>query len=227
DGRASISEMASAAAGRGYRYWAVTDHGRDLHLKSLSIQDVHRQAEEVRRLNAAFGGRITILHGVEANIGPEGGLDYPDEILAGYDVVVASVHHHLRGDRDAMTRRVLRAIEHPRVHIIGHPTGRRLPRRPPYELDLEAVCRAAAAHGVALEINSNPERLDLKDDHILLARDYGCLFAVDSDAHRPRELDLIRFGVFTAQRGWLVRERVINTWPLPRLRRFLSKRNSP
>jgi DNA polymerase (family 10) len=122
-----------------------------------------------------------------------------------------------------MTRRVLRAIEHPAVHILGHPTGRMLPRRPASDLDMEAVCRAALAHGVALEINANPRRLDLKDDHAFLARQIGCLFAISTDAHSPRELDLMRFGVGTAQRGWVEAKDVVNTWPLDKLRRFLAK----
>ena len=164
-----------------------------------------------------------MLHGLEANIGMEGELDYPDEILAGFDVVVASLHHQLGGEREAMTRRVLRAIEHPHVHILGHPTGRMLPRRPASDLDMEAVCKAAVAHGVALEINANPRRLDLKDDHAFLARQLGCTFAISTDAHSPRELDLMRFGVATAQRGWVEPSRVINTWPLEALRRFLAK----
>lgn len=225
DGRTSVQEMAGAAARRGYRYFAVTDHGRNLHMKSLSLEDVARQAEEVRRLNEALRGRITILHGVELNIGPGGGLDYPDEVLARFDLVLASVHHQLDMDRDAMTRRIIRAIENPYVNILGHPTGRRLGRREPSDMDLAAVFKAAGSHGVALEINANPQRLDLKDDHIFLAREYGCRFAINTDAHRPAELDLVRFGVYTAQRGWVTPEEVINAWPLTRLEAFLAKRS--
>ena len=228
DGRRTVREMALAAAERGYRYFAITDHGRNLAVtRSLSLDDIARQAAEVRALNEELRGRIVVLHGLEANIGMEGELDYPDEILAGFDVVVASLHHQLGGEREAMTRRVLRAIEHPHVHILGHPTGRMLPRRPASDLDMEAVCKAAVAHGVALEINANPRRLDLKDDHAFLARQLGCTFAISTDAHSPRELDLMRFGVATAQRGWVEPSRVINTWPLEALRRFLAKEPVP
>lgn len=224
DGRRTVREMALAAAAKGYEYFAITDHGRNLSVvRNLSLEDIERQRAEVRALNEELAGRIVVLHGLEANIGMDGELDYPDEVLAGFDVVVASLHHQLRGEREAMTRRVLRAIEHPAVHILGHPTGRMLPRRPASDLDMEAVCRAALAHGVALEINANPRRLDLKDDHAFLARQMGCLFAISTDAHSPRELDLMRFGVGTAQRGWVEATDVVNTWPLEKLRRFLAK----
>jgi DNA polymerase (family 10) len=224
DGRRTVREMALAAAAKGYGYFAITDHGKNLSIvRSLSLEDIKRQRAEVKALNEELAGRIVVLHGLEANIGMEGELDYPDEILAGFDVVVASLHHQLRGDRETMTRRVLRAIAHPSVHILGHPTGRMMPRRPGSDLDMEAVCRAALTHGVALEINANPHRLDLKDDHAFLARELGCLFAISTDAHSPGELDLMRFGVATAQRGWVQAKDVVNTWPLEQLQRFLAK----
>src|SRR2546430_10446142 len=164
DGRRTVREMALAAAEKGYEYFAITDHGRNLPVvRNLSLEDIQRQRAEVRALNEELAGRIVVLNGLEANIGMEGELDYPDEILAGFDVVVASLHHQLGGERDAMTRRVLRAIEHPHVHILGHPTGRMLPRRPASDLDMEAVCKAAVAHRVALEVNANPRRLDPED----------------------------------------------------------------
>src|SRR5882672_977543 len=224
DGRRTVREMALAAAEKGYEYFAITDHGRNLSIvRNLSLEDIERQRAEIKELNEALAGRIVVLHGLEANIGMEGELDYPDEILAGFDIVVASLHHQLRGEREVITRRVLRAIENPHVHILGHPTGRMMPRRPGSDLDMEAVCRAALTHGVALEINANPRRLDLKDDHAFLARQMGCLFAISTDAHSPRELDLMRFGVATAQRGWVVARDVVNTWPLEKLHRFLAK----
>jgi DNA polymerase (family 10) len=192
-------------------------------MRSLSLEDIDRQAVEVEHVNELLGGRMRLLHGVELNIGPEGDLDYPDDVLARFDCVVASVHQSMKDDRETMTRRILRAIENPHVNIIGHPTGRRIGRRPAYEIDLEAIARAAADHGVALEINANPQRLDLKDDHILLARELGCPLVISTDAHSPRELDLMRFGVATAQRGWVTKEEVINTWPRERLLRFLAR----
>lgn len=224
DGRRTVGEMALAAAERGYEYFAITDHGQNLSIvRNLSLEDIQRQRAEVRALNEQLAGRIVVLHGLEANIGMEGELDYPDEILAGFDVVVASLHHQLRGEREVMTRRVLRAVANPFVHILGHPTGRMMPRRPGSDLDMEAVCRAALEHGVALEINANPHRLDLKDDHAFLARQMGCRFAISTDAHSPREFDLMRFGVATARRGWVEAKDVVNTWPLSRLRQFLAK----
>ena len=223
DGRATMEEMALAAAGRGYEYYAVTDHGRDLRLKSLSLDDIDRQAAEVEMLNRKLKGKITILHGCELNIGPDGELDYPDDVLARFDILVASVHHAMRDDKDKMTRRVLRAVEHQLVNILGHPTGRRIGRREAFEFDIPAVAKAAAANNVALEINSNPQRLDLKDDHIIAARGFGALFAISTDAHSPAEFGLIDYGTAMGQRGWCTADEVINTWPLPKLRRFLAK----
>lgn len=224
DGTRTIREMALAAVAKGYEYFAVTDHGANLPVvHNLSLADIARQRTEIAELNRELAGRLVVLHGLEANIGIEGELDYPDEVLAGFDIVVASLHSQLRGERAASTRRVLRAIANPHVHVLGHPTGRMLGRRPGADLDMEAVCRAALAHGVALEINANPRRLDLRDDHAFLARQMGCLVAISTDAHAPRELDLMRFGVATAQRGWVEPSGVINTWPLERLRRFVAK----
>jgi DNA polymerase (family 10) len=224
DGRRSVREMAMAAAARGYEYFAVTDHGRNLPVtRSLSLEDIERQAEEIRTVNDELGGRMVVLHGLEANIGLDGELDYPDDVLARFDVVVASLHHQLRMESPAMTERVLRALSHPRVNVFGHPTGRLLGRRPPSEFDLELACRTAAANGVAMEINASPRRLDLSDEHVVVAREAGCLFAISTDAHSLPELDYLRFGAGTAQRGWLTPDRVITTWPLERLRAFLAK----
>lgn len=224
DGRASLREMVAAAAAKGYEYYAVTDHGQRLAVtRSLSLADIDRQAREIAGLNQELAGRMVVLHGLEANIGLDGELDYPDDVLARFDVVVASLHHQLGGERAVMTRRVLTAIANPHVHILGHPTGRMLPRRPASDLDLEAVCRAAVEHGVAMEINASPRRLDLKDDHAFLARELGCRFTISTDAHSTRELDNMFLGVATAQRGWVPAASVVNTWPLADLRRFLAK----
>ncbi|HWD09570.1 MAG TPA: DNA polymerase/3'-5' exonuclease PolX [Actinomycetota bacterium] len=225
DGRRTLREMAFAAAERGHEYHAVTDHGQNLAVvRSLSLEDIDRQADEIRRLNEELAGRMTLLHGLEANIGLDGELDYPEEILARFDVVVASLHHGLRMERAEMTARVVKALAHPEVNIFGHPTARMLPRRPASDFDLEAACRAAAEHGVAMELNASPRRLDLKDEHAVVAREAGCLFAISTDAHAINELDYLRFGVATAQRAWLGPERIITTWPLDRLRSFLAKR---
>ncbi len=223
DGKTSIREMALAAAALGYEYYAITDHGRKLGMRGLSLEDIERQRAEVAELNRELAGRITVLHGVELNVGLEGDLDYPDEVLATFDMCVASVHSHLDRGGETMTRRLLRAIDNPHVHVIGHPTGRRIGKRPGADFDVAAVAKAAAAHGVALEINASPERLDLRDEHVRWAREQGVRFAISTDAHNPRELDNIGFAVGTAQRGWATAEETITTWPLPRLRRFLAK----
>jgi DNA polymerase (family 10) len=148
-------------------------------------------------------------------------VDWPEEFLAGFDLCVASVHSHFGLDRAAQTRRLVRACEHPRVSILGHPTGRLIGKRPGIDADLDEVFAACARTGTALEINAQPDRLDLRDEDILRAKRHGVVFAVDSDAHAVPHLADIRYGVGTAQRGWLTKDDVINTWPLARLRRFL------
>ena len=221
DGVASLEEMVGAAAARGYSYYAVTDHAPDLAMQRMTTEKILEQREHLRALQPRYPD-MRLLHGTELNIGPEGGLDWPDEVLAGFDLTVASVHSHFTQAREEMTSRVLRAIENPHVHIIGHLTTRKVGGRPPVDLDFEAVFEAAGRTGTALEINAHPDRLDLKDEHILWAKRHGVRFAVDSDAHATTHLDLLRFGVATAQRGWLTKADVINTWPWPKLERFLT-----
>lgn len=224
DGRLSVRDMALAAADRGYAYFAVTDHGSRLtYMRSLSLRDIERQREEVRAVNKELGSRMTLLHGVELNIGADGSLDYPDEVLASFDLCVASIHSSFKASRAEQTRRLLRAIENPHVHVIGHPSGRRLDRREGIDFDVGEIARAAAQHQVALEINAHPYRLDLRDDHVRWAREHGASFVISTDAHSIAELDNMHFGVATAQRGWVGAEEVINTWPLERLRAFLAK----
>lgn len=226
DGRLTIQKMAEAASDRGMKYWAVTDHGRRLSVvKHLDIEDIDRQATEVSNVNRALEGRISVLHGVELNIGPEGELDYPDEVLSKFDLVVASVHSP-PWDKEGMTRRTIRAIENPFVDVIGHPTGRRIGQRPGGEFDGVAVFKAAAKHRVAMEVNANEQRLDLRDEHVRIANDLGCLFAVSTDAHKVSDLNFLRLGVFTAQRGWVRKDSVINTWSLSKLQRFIRERRN-
>ena len=226
DGLATMEEMVQAAAARSYTYYAVTDHAPDLAMQRMTTEKILEQRERLRLLQPRYPD-MKLLHGTELNIGPEGQLDWPDDFLAGFDLTVASVHSHFTQSREEMTERVLRAIENPHVHIIGHLTTRKVAGRPPVDLDLEAVFEAAGRTGTALEINSHPDRLDLKDEHILWAKRHGVRFAVDSDAHATTHLDLLRFGVATAQRGWLTKGDVINTWPWPRLERFLRERSVP
>ncbi len=222
DGLAPLEEMVAAAADRGYAYYAVTDHAPGLAMQRMTEEKVLAQRERVRSLDGRHHG-MRLLHGTELNIGPDGDVDWPGEFLAGFDICVASVHSHFGLDREAMTRRLVRACENPHVHVIGHPTTRLIGRRPGIDADLDEVFAACARTGTALEINGQPDRLDLGDEDILRARSHGAKFAVDSDAHSLLHLAYLRYGIGTAQRGWLTPDDVINTWPLRRLRRFLRK----
>ncbi len=221
DGLAPLEEMLNTAATLGYTYYAVTDHAPNLAMQRMTDAKILAQRERLRAVQAEHD--MTLLHGTELNIDPDGNVDWPEDFLAGFDLTVASVHSHFNQSREEMTRRMIRAMENPYVNVIGHPTARLIGRRPPIDLDLEAVFEAAARTGTALEVNSFPDRLDLKDEHILWARRYGPKFAVNTDSHSPVHLSLMRFGVATAQRGWLTKDDVINTWPLAKLRRFLRK----
>lgn len=221
DGLATAEQMIVAAKARGLRYCAITDHAPMMAMQRMTTEKAVEQRALVRHLGDAHG--ITVLHGSELNIGPDGSLDWDDEVLAGFDLLVASVHSHFDQLPEVMTRRLIAAIEHPCVNIIGHPTARSLGRRPPIDFDVDAVFAAAARTGTALEINSFPDRLDLSDELARRARAHGVVFAVDTDAHAVPHLDNIRFGVATAQRGWVTPGEVINTWPLRRLQRFLAK----
>ncbi len=222
DGVASLEDMVKAAAARGYAYYAITDHAPNLVMQRMTDEKILAQREQVRQLNGKYR-RMTLLHGAELNIDPDGEVDWPEDFLAGFDVCVASVHSHFNLSRAQMTRRLVRACENPHVNVIGHPTTRMLGRRAGIDADWDEVFRAAARTGTALEVNSLPDRLDLRDEDILAARRFGVKFAIDSDAHATANLDLIRFGVGTAQRGWLSAADVINTWPLRELRTFLKK----
>ena len=227
DGVGTLEEMVAAARARGYEYFAITDHAPNLFMQRMTTDKMLAQRDEVHKLEArlASGGgpAMTLLHGTELNIAPDGTVDWPLEVLAGFDVCVASVHSHFDLPRAEMTRRFVRACENPRVNIIGHPTARRIGKRPPVDMDLAEVFRACARTGTALEINSHPERLDLPSDHIRAAKQAGVKFAVDTDSHAVGHMDFLRYGVGTAQRGWLTADDVINTWPLDRLRYFLAK----
>jgi DNA polymerase (family 10) len=219
DGVASLEEMLAAAERRGYAYYAVTDHAPDLFMQRMSEEKMLAQRAKLRE----YTGKMTVLHGTELNIGPDGEVDWPPEFLAGFDLCVASVHSHFNQSRAELTRRFVRACENPYVHIIGHPTTRMIGRRPGVDADLDEVFAAAARTGTALEVNAFPDRLDLSDEHIARARRHGVKFAIDSDSHATGHLGVVRYGVGTAQRGWLTPDDVINTWPLTRLRKFLRK----
>jgi len=220
DGLASLDEMVAAASRHGYRYCAITDHAPQLAMQRMTRDKALQQRSELSRLSRRYG--IELLHGSELNIAADGSLDWDDDFLAGFDVLVASVHSDFDQTREEMTRRLLTAIEHPCVNIIGHPTTRVLGRRPPIDFDVDAVFVAAARAHTALEINSFPDRLDLSDELVRRARQHGVVFAIDTDAHAVPHLDYIRYGVAVAQRGWVSADEVINTWPLDRLRGFLA-----
>ncbi len=222
DGLASLEEMLEAASTFGYAYYAVTDHAPNLAMQRMTDDKMLAQRERLRALQPTYP-KMTLLHGTELNIDPDGGVDWDEAFLSGFDVCVASVHSHLNQSKDEMTRRLVRAIENPSVHVIGHPTTRQIGRRPPVEFDLDEVFKAAARTGTAMEVNAYPDRLDLKDEHILWARRHGVRFAIDTDSHATVHLSHMRFGVGTAQRGWLTKDDVINAWPLSKLRRFLRK----
>ncbi|MGO9277044.1 MAG: PHP domain-containing protein, partial [Streptosporangiaceae bacterium] len=233
DGVATLEQMVAAAQARGHEYYAVTDHAPNLFMQRMSDEKMLAQRDQVGRLSARLartggsgaggGGPMVLLHGTELNIAADGSVDWPEEFLDGFDLCVASVHSLFDQPRAEMTRRFLTACENPRVNIIGHPLTRKIGRRPPVDVDLAEVFRACARTGTALEINAHPARLDLPSAHIRAALDAGVQFAIDSDAHSVRDLDYLRYGVGTAQRGWLTPADVINTWPLPRLREFLRK----
>ncbi|MFI1832996.1 DNA polymerase/3'-5' exonuclease PolX [Streptomyces olivaceoviridis] len=222
DGLASLEAMMEAAAERGHAYYAVTDHAPNLYMQRMTDEKILAQRERLRELDGTRR-RMRLLHGTELNIGPDGEVDWPAEFLAGFDLCVASLHSHFDLDRAAMTRRLVRACEHPYVNIIGHPTTRLIGKRPGVDADWDEVFAACARTGTALEVNAQPDRLDLRDEDILRAREHGVKFAVNTDAHSVPHLAQLRYGVATAQRGWLTGEDVINTWTLTRLRRFLRK----
>ncbi len=223
DGVSSLEDMVAAAAGRGYEYYAITDHAPDLVMHRMTDEKMLAQREQVRRLGDSPGRGMTLLHGSELNIGPDGSVDWPAGFLAGFDLCVASVHSHFGLPGPQMTRRFVRACENPHVNIIGHPLTRLIGRREPVDVNLDELFAACARTGTALEINSSPHRLDLPAEHVRRAKHAGVKFAVNSDAHSTVELGYPRYGVGVAQRGWLTSDDVINAWPLDRLRAFLRK----
>jgi DNA polymerase (family X) len=222
DGLATLDEMLETASKRGYAYYAITDHAPNLYMQRMTDEKMLAQRDRVRRMQARYP-KMELLHGTELNIDGDGDVDWGPEFLGGFDICVASVHSLFSQSKDEMTRRIVRACENPYVNIIGHPTGRQIGGRPPVDVDLEQVFKAAARTGTALEINSYPDRLDLKDEHVMWARRHGVRFAVDTDSHSTVHLDFLQYGVAMAGRGWLEKSDVINTWPLAKLRRFLKK----
>lgn len=225
DGREPLETMVEAAAERGYEYLAITDHGEDLTINGVSRQDMLAQRRRLHELQERYPG-MRLLHGCELNIAPDGSIDYDAEFLAGFDWGVASVHGQFDLDREEQTRRVVTAMENPAVNVIGHLSGRMIGRRPGIELDVEAVLEAAERTGCALEINSHLDRLDASADVLLQARSTELPVLIATDAHDTRELRNMVWGVRNAQRGWVERERVANTWPRDRFVEWAAEKRS-
>ena len=223
DSKATLEDNRAKAAELGYEYIAVTDHAYNLRMvKGLEPERIREQWEAVDRLNAEGAGPV-ILKGIELNIAEDGSVDYDEELLAGFDLCIASLHGGFRDPRDKVTQRLLQAMENPYVDIIGHPTGRILGKRDPMDLDMDAVLRKAGETGTIMEINAYPDRLDLNDTHIRMAKRHGVRFSIGTDAHATEQMNYMPYGVATARRGWLERRDVLNAQPLETVRRWLKR----
>jgi DNA polymerase (family 10) len=221
DGKNSIEEMVEACAARGYEYMVISDHSKALAMTNgLDAYRLRLQWKEIDGIRARHP-EIRILRSMEVDILADGALDLEDEMLAGLDVVLVSLHSRFDLPEAQQTERVLRALEHPEVSSFCHPTARLINRRKPVEMDMDAVLRRAAELGVAVELNSNPHRLDLTDDHLRRARELGCKVVISTDSHRTRELDLMRYGIEQARRAWLEPQNILNTLPYNELTKAL------
>src|SRR5438270_515959 len=222
DGRNTIVEMAEAARERGYKYMAITDHSKNLAFAN-GLDDA-RAVEHIARIRATgekFEG-IRIFAGIEVDILADGSLDLSDSVLEQMDLVIASVHSHFNQSAEEMTARLLKAIENPNVSIIGHPTGRILLRRDAYPYDMDAVLEAAARNKVAMELNAYPDRLDLSDRHLRMAKQHGVKIAINTDSHHTTHMEKIRYGVLQARRAWLTPDDVLNTLPVERFAKAMK-----
>ncbi len=225
DGVNTIEQLAEAARAMGLQYLGLCDHSRSAgYAGGLTIERVREQHAAIDELNARYGRAFRILKGIEVDILPDGSLDYPDEVLASFEIVVASVHSRFNLSREEQTARMLQALENPFVDILGHPTGRLLLARDPYPLDLHRILDAAAQRGVAVEINAHPQRLDLDWVHLRYGIARGIKTAIDPDAHDIEGLQDIAYGVGMARKGWCTAEDVLNAWPLERLLDYLADR---
>lgn len=222
DGRNTLREMALAARARGLDYLAITEHSRRVAMAhGLDPQRLARQADEIERLNRELAG-IRVLAGIEVDILEDGSLDLPDSILSKLDLVVGAVHGRFNLPRARQTERILAAMENPYFTVLAHPTGRLIGEREAYDVDMPAILRKARRRGVAVELNAHPDRLDLSDVHCRMARDEGVPVAISSDAHSTDGLDMLRYGVGQARRGWLEKKDVLNARPLAELRRLIA-----
>jgi DNA polymerase (family X) len=221
DGVATLEEMVAAAQARGLDYYVITDHAENLSMTGVGKAAMLDQRKRIASLQAAYPS-LMLLHGSELNIGKDGSVDYDAEFLAGYDLLVASVHGSFRLPRDEQTARLIAAMENPNVAVIGHPSGRLINRREPIDVDWGAVFDAAVRTGTAMEVNSFPDRMDLRDEHVRWAIERGVTLSVDTDAHSVRDMENVRYGVATAQRGWATKANVLNARPLKDVRAFVA-----
>jgi DNA polymerase (family 10) len=223
DGRDSLDTLAMAAREKGYAYVAITDHSQHLTVaKGLTAERLLRQCEAIDRLNESLSD-IRILKGLEVDILEDGRLDLKDDVLAQLDICVGAVHSAFGLSRRRQTARIIRAMDNPHFNVLAHPTGRLLGKRRAYDLDIEKVIAAAGERGCFLEVNCQPERLDLNDVDCRLAKGMGVKMAISTDAHSGGQLNYMRFGVAQARRGWLEKKDVINTLPLKRLLSLLKR----
>jgi DNA polymerase (family X) len=223
DGANTLEEMADATRARGFEYFGVADHSRTArYAGGLSVERVRQQHDLVDALNAEDRGNFRILKGIESDILEDGSLDYPEEVLASFDFIVASVHSRFGLDPDTQTQRIVRAVSNPFTTILGHMTGRLLRRREGYQIDIERILRECADHGVAVEINANPHRLDLDWRWHQRGLELGCMFSINPDAHTVEELDLTCWGLLAARKGGIPRDRVLNCLSGDDLERVLA-----
>ncbi|HEV3207392.1 MAG TPA: DNA polymerase/3'-5' exonuclease PolX [Terriglobales bacterium] len=222
DGRNTIEEMAEAAQARGYKYMAITDHSKNLAF--ANGLDDKRAVEHIQRIRAVAERteKIKIFAGIEVDILGNGTLDLSDSVLEQMDIVIASVHSHFNQSPAEMTDRLLKAVDNPNTSLIGHPTGRLLLRRDAYGFDIDAVLKAAAQKKVAMELNAYPDRLDLCDRHLRLAKQYGVKIAINTDSHHTSHMEKLRFGVLQARRAWLTKEDVLNTLPVQKFAKAMK-----
>jgi len=226
DGAHSLAELAEGVRAKGYQYMAVTDHSKSSTVAGgMKDEQALQMIAEVRALNTQLKG-FRVLAGCEVDIRGDGSLDFPDEILKQLDLVLVSVHSRFKMAREEMTARMVRAVQHPLVHLLGHPTGRLIGERGPYEVDMHAVLEAARGAGIAVEINASPSRLDLNDLHARRAKDLGIPIAINTDAHTIGQLDTMRFGVSVGRRAWLTPKDVMNTWPEEELISWLEMKRA-
>jgi DNA polymerase (family X) len=223
DGKNSLKEMVEAAQELGYEYYAVTDHSKKVTMANgLDEKRLAKQMEEIDELNKKIN-KIRILKSVEVDILEDGSLDLSDDILKELDIVICSIHYNLKLSKKKQTRRILKAMENPNFNILAHPTGRLINKRSPYEINMEEIMKEAKDKGCFLEINANPDRLDLDDDNARLAKEIGLKLSISTDAHSVDNLNFMKYGVAQARRGWLEKDDVLNTHSWSDLKKLLKR----